>query len=114
MKGLGLDYQRAEAATATEFVKLPPGGYVCRITSATDHPNEEKPFLDLIGRNEYQGVRWFRGESFQECMYLACLADAVAEGKDLTEEQVASFREEIDRWLHRCGDAQYKLDNLLH
>ena len=47
-------------------------------------------------------------------MYLACLADALAEGKDLTEEQVASFREEIDRWLHRCGDAQYKLDNLLH
>ena len=48
MKGLGLDYQRAEAATATEFVKLPPGGYVCRIISATDHPNEEKPFLEIV------------------------------------------------------------------
>lgn len=48
MKGLGLDYQRAEAATTTEFERLPAGGYVCRIISATDHPTEEKPFLEIV------------------------------------------------------------------
>lgn len=48
MKGLGLDYQRAEAATTTDFVKLPPGGYVCRILSATDHNTEEKPYLEIV------------------------------------------------------------------
>ena len=73
----------------------------------------EKPFLDLIGRNEYQGVRWFRGESFQECMYLACLADAIGEGKHLTEKKLDKFKEEMDMWLRKCGDAQYRLDNLL-
>ena len=58
MKGLGLDYQRAEAATATEFEKLPPGGYVVKIVSATDHPTEEKPYLDVvydIAEGEYAG-----------------------------------------------------------
>ncbi|MBR2555760.1 MAG: hypothetical protein IKE94_12935 [Aeriscardovia sp.] len=48
MKGLGLDYQRAEASTTTDFVRLPAGGYVCRIISATDHPDEEKPYLDIV------------------------------------------------------------------
>ena len=46
-------------------------------------------------------------------MYLAYLADAITEGKDLTEDVVAQYRKEIDTWLHKCGDAQYKLDNLL-
>ncbi len=48
MKGLGLDYQRAEASTGTEFQRLPAGGYVCRIIVATDHPDEEKPYLDIV------------------------------------------------------------------
>lgn len=48
MKGLGLDYQRAEATTTTDFVRLPAGGYVCRILSATDHPTEEKPYLEIV------------------------------------------------------------------
>ena len=48
MKGLGLDYQRAEASTGTDFVRLPAGGYVCRIISATDYPNEEKPYLEIL------------------------------------------------------------------
>lgn len=47
MKGLGLDYQRAEAA-GSDFERLPAGGYVCRIISATDHPTEEKPYLDIV------------------------------------------------------------------
>lgn len=57
MKGLGLDYQRAEAPTTTDFVRLPAGGYVCRIISATDH-NEEKPYLEIvydIAEGEYAG-----------------------------------------------------------
>lgn len=57
MKGLGLDYQRAEAATTTDFVKLPAGGYVVKILQATDHPSEEKPFLEIlydIAEGEYK------------------------------------------------------------
>lgn len=57
MKGLGLDYQRAEAATTQDFVKLPPGGYVVKILVATDHPNEDKPFLEIlydIAEGEYK------------------------------------------------------------
>ena len=51
MKGLGLDYQRAEASTGTDFVRLPAGGYVCRIISAKDHDEHEtdgKPYLEII------------------------------------------------------------------
>lgn len=48
MKGLGLDYQRAEAQTGGDFQRLPAGGYVCRIISATDHSTEEKPYLDIV------------------------------------------------------------------
>ena len=62
MKGLGLDYQRAEAATQTEYQKLPAGGYVCRITKATDFPNgneySDKPYLEIeydIAEGEYAG-----------------------------------------------------------
>ena len=57
MKGLGLDYQRAEAATTTDFVKLPAGGYVVKILQATDYPNEDKPFLEIlydIAEGEYK------------------------------------------------------------
>lgn len=54
MRGLGLDYQRAEASTGTDFVRLPAGGYVCRIISATDYPDatdkdgNPKPYLDIV------------------------------------------------------------------
>lgn len=53
MKGLGLDYQRAEAA-GSDFERLPAGGYVCRIISATDYPDAKdkngnpKPYLDIV------------------------------------------------------------------
>ena len=60
MKGLGLDYQRAEASG--DFERLPAGGYVCRITSATDYPKgyktSTKPFLEIvydIAEGEYTG-----------------------------------------------------------
>ena len=47
-------------------------------------------------------------------MYLAYLADAITEGKHLTEKKLDKYKEEIDSWLRKCGDAQYRLDNLLH
>ena len=86
---------------------------IARGTSTVEELLQEKTFLDLIGRNEYQGVRWFRGESFQECMYLTYLADAMTAGINLDPETVEDYRKEIDLWLRKCGDAQYKLDNLL-
>lgn len=48
MKGLGLDYQRAEASTGTDFVRLPAGGYVCTIKKVTDHREGEKPYLEIV------------------------------------------------------------------
>ena len=86
---------------------------IARGESTMEELLQDKAFLDLIGRNEYQGVRWFRGESFQECMYLAYLADAMAAGINLDPETVEYFRRKIDCWLRKCGNAQYKLDNLL-
>ena len=74
---------------------------------------EDRTFLDLIGRNEYQGIRWFRGEAFQECMYLACFARALGSKKKLTAEDEMSFRKEIDKWLRRSAQAQYKVDALI-
>lgn len=73
----------------------------------------DKTFLDLIGRNEYQGVRWFRGESFQECMYLVYFSNALKSKKVITEKRELEIRKEIDMWLRRCADANYKLDNLV-
>ena len=86
---------------------------IARGSSTMEELLQEKSFLDLIGCNEYQGVRWFRGESFQECMYLTFLADAMEAGINLDSETVEDYKKEIDRWLRKCGDAQYKMDNLL-
>lgn len=47
MRGLGLDYQRTPVADGAGFERLPAGGYVCRIISATDH-DEEKPYLEIV------------------------------------------------------------------
>lgn len=73
----------------------------------------DNAFLDLIGRNEYQGVRWYRGEAFQECMYLVCFAKAVYSKTELTEKKVMDYRKTIDLWLRRSADAEYRLDNLI-
>ncbi len=88
------------------------------LLSQVEDPDMEKllgdnAFLDLIGRNEYQGVRWFRGEAFQECMYLAQLSHALCLEEDLTQEDEMEYRRTIDKWLRRCSEAQYRLDNLL-
>ena len=74
---------------------------------------EDRIFLDLIGRNEYQGIRWFRGEAFQECMYLSFLSKAINAKEAPTSRQESQFRKEIDSWLKRGAAAQYRLDNLL-
>ena len=74
---------------------------------------KDQTFLDLIGRNEYQGVRWFRGEAFQECMYLAVFSKALAGKGKLSSDDEMTFRQEIDKWLRRCAEAQYKVDGLL-
>ena len=74
---------------------------------------ETRSFLDLIGRNEYQGIRWFRGEAFQECMYLSFLSKAIHSKEALTDKQEAQMRKEIDSWLKKGSAAQYRLDNLL-
>ncbi len=73
---------------------------------------EDRTFLDLIGRNEYQGVSWFRGEAFQECMYLSYLANALRQSRRITEKEEIRIRKEIDMWLRRCAEADYRLDNL--
>ena len=73
----------------------------------------DQTFLDLIGRNEYQGVRWFRGEAFQECMYLAVFTQALGSKEKPTAEEELAFRQEIDRWLRRGAEAHYKVDGLL-
>ena len=74
---------------------------------------DDKTFLDLIGRNEYQGIRWFRGEAFQECMYLACFAKALGSKANLTSEDELEYRKEIDRWLRKGAEAHYKVDGLI-
>ncbi|MBO6049334.1 MAG: alpha-amylase [Spirochaetales bacterium] len=74
---------------------------------------EDRVFLDLIGRNEYQGVRWFRGESFQECMYLTYLSKAIHSKEALSAKQEKILCKEISTWLKKGSAAQYKMDNLL-
>ena len=69
-------------------------------------------FLSLIGANEYQGVRWFRGEAFQECMYTACLSHAVNSGEEPGPETEKQYRRTIELWLRKAANAAYRLDNL--
>lgn len=64
-------------------------------------------FLDLIGRNEYQGICWYKGEAFQECMYTACFADAVNNGTDNKKSS-----ETIKYWLRKNATAGYKVAGL--
>lgn len=74
-----------------------------------------KPFQALIGCNEYQGVRWYRGEAFQECMYLSILSNALRRmfaGDDAATISNESEKE-LRKWLDRGNAAQYRLENLL-
>ena len=73
---------------------------------------KDESFLSLIGANEYQGVRWFRGEAFQECMYLAHFSDAVNSENGPGPSEEEKYRKSIDFWLRRAAGASYRLDNL--
>lgn len=68
---------------------------------------DNNAFLALMGRNEYQGICWYNGEAFQECMFIACLADALLNGA--TEEE---SREAVKTWLRKNSAAGYKLVGL--
>lgn len=72
---------------------------------------EHKTFLNLIGCNEYQGVRWFRGESFDECMYVALLAKAMF-ADDVTNIDHKALEKELHFWLNKSTNAGYKVDLL--
>ena len=57
MKGLGNDYKMTEASTTNDYVKLPAGGYVCRILKVEDVPGD-KPYLRIvydINEGDYKG-----------------------------------------------------------
>lgn len=46
MKPLGQIY--TDAQDSTDFVQLPPDGYVCVIQEVIDHSNDEKPYLEIV------------------------------------------------------------------
>lgn len=102
------------------FFSLPKSTIgMCAITATYQRDSikdllNNNTFLDLIGRNEYQGVRWFRGEAFQECMYLAYLSKALHSENPITDAEELLYRKEISTWLRRSADAQYRLDNLVY
>lgn len=71
----------------------------------------------LIGCNEYQGIRWYRGEAFQECLYLNVFSKTlddknIKDGK-ITAQCIKESEKELDKWLSRSSKANYKLDNLI-
>ena len=73
-----------------------------------------KLFQALIGCNEYEGIRWYRGEAFQECLYLDLLSKAVHDlDKNNLDAQLKEYEKELRAWLKKGEKAQYKFDNLL-
>jgi len=67
-------------------------------------------FLKLIGCNEYQNIRWFAGESFQDCMYLALLSNAIHQTEPIDENE---YKITMQHWLRKNAAAEYKVDRLL-
>ncbi len=72
---------------------------------------EDSTFLKLIGHNEYQGVKWYRGEYFQECIYIAILSNAIRNSLN-GEVSKSEIESQIKYWLRRDEFALYKIDNL--
>lgn len=69
---------------------------------------EDRSFRLIIGANMYQGVMWFRSESFL-CAAASCLFGQSLEEKRLNElkyEKLYSF------WLEKVHKSKYILDNL--
>ncbi|MCQ2397916.1 MAG: hypothetical protein MJ052_01260 [Sphaerochaetaceae bacterium] len=73
----------------------------------------DRIFLDLIGENLYNNVRWFNGEAFQECMFLSCFASALFETEASVKPDIQSYEREIRKWLDICSRADYKLEKLV-
>jgi hypothetical protein len=69
---------------------------------------KDKTFQMLIGCNIYQGIHWYRGEAFQECLYLNVLSKALINPQYSSKEA----EEELEKWLTRSAKASYKLNNL--
>ena len=102
------------------FGVQPSVAFRCSILTASK-PKEmqellcNRTFQMLIGCNEYQGVRWYRGEAFQECMYINVLSQAMQcmdNGID-ADECTKECEKELRKWLDRSNQAQYRLDNLI-
>lgn len=106
------------------FGVQPSVAFRCAILNASKPKEMEellcnKTFQMLIGCNEYQGVRWYRGEAFQECMYLNVLSQAMQcmdKGADKgvdADECTKESEKELRKWLDRSNQAQYRLDDLM-
>jgi len=66
-------------------------------------------FAHYVGCNEYQGVRWYRKESFQEALFLLCLGAILKNGSSALAPMCAF----ITDWLRRDLVAEYQVERLL-
>ncbi|MCF0238597.1 MAG: alpha-amylase [Sphaerochaetaceae bacterium] len=78
-----------------------------------DKQLEDSSFQELIGRNDYQGVKWYKGEWLQECVYLALLSQALYCSNEETKESWKNEEKELQTWLKAHNKAGYQLDKLL-
>ncbi len=84
--------------------------FVSKPNNNTKSLLDDETFLKLIGCNEYQGVSWYKGEYFQESIYLSVLANAIR--RNLGIEAKSEIEKEIKYWLRRDAFALYRTDNL--
>ena len=66
-------------------------------------------FAHYVGCNEYQGVRWYRKESFQEALFLLCLGAILKNGSSA----LAPMSAFITDWLRKDLVAEYQVERLL-
>ena len=69
---------------------------------------ENEEFQLLIGANTYEGVNWYKSESFQDCLYVYFF------GKSLLGKRIyiKKIEKEIAYWLNKDCKSSYFLDNL--
>lgn len=65
-------------------------------------------FMQLLQVNLYKDILWYKGENFQECLYVSYFARAI-KSESFDE---AECDKEIKYWMLRDINAEYKLDNL--
>ncbi|PKL14333.1 MAG: alpha-amylase [Spirochaetae bacterium HGW-Spirochaetae-8] len=66
-------------------------------------------FARFVGCNEYQGVLWYRKESFQEALFLLCLGSILRNG----ESSLAPLYTFITDWLRKDLVAEYQVGRLI-